>query len=60
MYISKCLECGNTLKTNQAKEGETVTCQSCEANYKIQIKDGKVKLTEFIYEKEDFGELLDS
>jgi DNA-directed RNA polymerase subunit RPC12/RpoP len=57
--ILKCLECGNTFKIEKLVEKDLVTCPVCEADYKIQIIDGKVKLKEFIYENEDFGELLE-
>ena len=60
MFILKCTDCGNTFKADQAKEGEIVVCPICEAKYQVQIKDGKVKLKEFMYEKEDLGELLDA
>lgn len=57
MNILKCSECGNTFKMDRVKEGEIVACPVCEANYEVQIKDGRVKLNAFIYEKEDIGEL---
>jgi putative FmdB family regulatory protein len=58
--ILKCSECGNTFKaTTNTEEGAVVTCPICEAEYRIQIQDGKIKLKAYIYEKdEDLGELL--
>jgi DNA-directed RNA polymerase subunit RPC12/RpoP len=59
MFILKCSECGNTFKVDSTKADSLVSCPVCEAQYKIQVQDGKVKLKAYIYEKEDLGELLE-
>jgi uncharacterized Zn finger protein (UPF0148 family) len=42
---------------NEVKSGEIVACPICEADYKVVIKEEKVRLEEFVYETEDLGEL---
>lgn len=55
--IAKCTECGNTFKIETPNTDDIIICPICEANYKANAKDGKIKLTEYIYETEDLGEL---
>jgi ribosomal protein S27E len=55
--IVKCLECGNTFNINTPNTDDIVTCPVCETDYKATVKDGKIQLSEFIYETEDLGEL---
>jgi DNA-directed RNA polymerase subunit RPC12/RpoP len=57
MNILKCSECGNTFKADRVLEHQIIACPICEANFEIQIKDGRIKLTAFVYENEDLGEL---
>jgi len=57
MNILKCSECGNTFKKDTLKHGDIVACPICEADYTILIKDGKVRLEDYIYETKDLGEL---
>lgn len=54
---AKCTECGNTFKLDSSIPNDIIACPVCEANYIVTIKDGKTKLTEYIYETEDLGEL---
>ena len=55
--IVKCSDCGNTFKINEVKESEIVACPICEADYKVIVKDGKIRVEEYVYESEDLGEL---
>jgi lysine biosynthesis protein LysW len=57
MLILKCSECGNTFKADNPKQGDLVSCPICEADYKVTVKDGRVRLDESVYDSEDFGEL---
>jgi lysine biosynthesis protein LysW len=55
--ILKCTDCGNTFLKERVVDGEVVTCPVCEANYKVVMKDGKLRLEDFVFEEEDLGEL---
>jgi lysine biosynthesis protein LysW len=55
--IFKCPECGNTFKVEKLAEDNVVVCPICEADYTVVVESGKARLTEYVYEKEDFGEL---
>jgi hypothetical protein len=34
-----------------------VTCPVCDASYRVVIKDGKLRLEDFVFEGKDLGEL---
>ncbi len=55
--ILKCSECGNTFKKDDLKQGDIVACPICEADYTVSIKEGKVRLEDYVYETNDLGEL---
>ncbi len=55
--ILKCSECGNTFKKDDLKQDDIVACPICEADYTVLIKDGKVRLEDYVYESKDLGEL---
>ena len=57
MTFFKCSECGNTFKINALTEDELSVCPICDATYRAVIKDGKLKLEDFIYENEDLCDL---
>jgi len=37
-------------------DGQVVTCPVCDANYRAAIKDGKLRLEDFVFEEQDLGE----
>ena len=53
----KCIDCGNTFQKEHVVDGQMVTCPVCEANYKVVIKDGKIRLEDVVFEEQDLGEL---
>lgn len=55
--IIKCNECGNTFRIDNVHDEELIACPTCEANYRVNIEDGKTTVTDFIYETKDPGEL---
>ena len=57
IMILKCSECGNTFKKDDLKNGDIVACPICEADYTILIKEGKIRLEDYVYETKDLGEL---
>ena len=57
--ILKCCESGNTFKKDEGtlKNGDIVACPICEADYTVLVKEGKIRLEDYVYEAKDFGEL---
>jgi DNA-directed RNA polymerase subunit RPC12/RpoP len=55
--ILKCTECGNTFLKERLIDGEVVSCPVCEANYRVEMKDGRIRLLDFVFEEKDLGEL---
>jgi len=55
--ILKCTECGNTFIKERLIDGEVVSCPVCEANYRVEMKDGRFRLVDFVFEEKDLGEL---
>jgi len=55
--ILKCTECGNTFLKERLIDGEVVSCPVCEANYRVEMKDGRFRLVDFVFEEKDLGEL---
>ncbi len=55
--IHKCSECGNNFKIDKLEDGEIVACPICEANYKVIVKDGNLRVEAYLYEGDDLGEL---
>ena len=53
----KCIDCGNTFQKERVGDGEVVTCPICDASYKAAMKDGKLRLEDFVFEEKDLGEL---
>ena len=60
--ILKCSECGNTFKKDEGnlKNGDIVACPICEADYTVYVKDGKIRLEDYVYETKDFRRTLKS
>ena len=57
--ILRCSECSYTFKKDEGnlKKGDIVACPICEADYTVLIKDGKIRLEDYVYESTDLGEL---
>jgi len=55
--LIKCTECKNTFTTESPKDGDTVCCPVCEAQYKAVVSDGKLRLEESLWGENDLGEL---
>jgi Zn finger protein HypA/HybF involved in hydrogenase expression len=53
----KCSECGNTFQRERVSDCEIIACPVCDANYKAIVKDGKIRLEDYVFEEKDLGEL---
>jgi DNA-directed RNA polymerase subunit RPC12/RpoP len=53
----KCNECGNTFHKERLIDGEIIACPVCDANYKAVMKDGIIRLEDYVFEEKDLGEL---
>jgi lysine biosynthesis protein LysW len=53
MFILKCINCGNTFKTENVEQGKLVTCPICEAEYTLLVGEGKIRLKELIFENDE-------
>jgi hypothetical protein len=55
--VMKCKDCEEEIEiTEDAEEGDIISCKCCGLEYEVKIVNGAVQLLEFMLEGLDWGE----